>query len=111
MVSSAETEASAVRVLISIHGPSQRNSRKADCEEEPRPVLVTTLSLTTSNNRRHNLAYAALQVAVVRNRRADGNVGGRNCGDTAGDHLRRVNQEPRRDALFQPVPAQVSNLL
>jgi len=52
------------------------------------------------NNRRHDLADAALQFAVVGDRRAERDFGGGDRGDAFTDHLRGVDQEARRDAFF-----------
>src|SRR5687768_9898936 len=65
----------------------------------------------TSDDGGHDLADAALEVAVVGDGGAEGDFGGGLRGDAAGHELRGVDEQARRDALFEPVAAEVAHLL
>src|SRR5687767_10571326 len=82
---------------------------------EPRASIDRSVNgMTTealSNHRRHDLADAALEFAVVGDGGAEGDFGGRRGGDAARHHLGGVDEEAGRDALFEPVAAQIPHLL
>src|SRR5205085_2795290 len=63
------------------------------------------------DDRRHDLADAALQISVVGDGRAERDFGGGDRGDAAGGELRGVDQQARGDALFEAVAAKVPDLL
>ena len=57
------------------------------------------------DDRRHDLANTSLQFTVIGYRRDDRDLGGVDRRYAFGDHLRRVDQEPRRHSFFQTVAA------
>src|SRR5712691_1811329 len=63
------------------------------------------------NHRGNDLAYAALQLAIVGDWRTHGYVGSGDRRDTERDQLCGVNQQAGGNAFFQPVAAQVADLL
>src|SRR5688500_7194560 len=63
------------------------------------------------DNRGNDLADTPLQLTVIRYWRTDGHLGGSHRRDAARDHLSGIDEESRRNAFLESVPAQVSHLL
>src|SRR5918997_904625 len=72
---------------------------------------MTLESRKRSPQTRSQLAYAALEFAVVGDGRGEGDFGGGDGRDAARDELGGVDEEARGDAFFEAVAAQVSHLV
>ena len=55
------------------------------------------------NDCRHDLSNTPLQFTVVRDRGADGDLGGGDWRNSFGNHLRGIDQQSGRNAFFKAV--------